>query len=166
MTDRIGCAVEHGTGYLRLCGELRHDTAGALEALIEQWFGADPAGVRAVVIDLNQIRFMDSTVIGLLASIARELQARELPKPTVFSTQTDINQLLRSLCLDRALTLVEQATDGSVSCLSAGVLPANAQCSGAAILKAHETLIDLNEGNRVAFQPVVDLLRSELGNTR
>jgi hypothetical protein len=50
--------------------------------------------------------------------------------------------------------------------LSAGVLPANAQCSGAAILKAHETLIDLNEGNRVAFQPVVDLLRSELGNTR
>lgn len=163
MTGAIGYAVDDGIGYLRLSGELRHHTAGALEALIEQWFGAGEPAVRAVAIDLNEIRFMDSTVIGLLASIARELAAHGLPRATVFSTQPDINQLLRSLCLDQAFSMVERATDGSASSANASELPADAQCSGAAILKAHETLIDLNEGNRIAFQPVVEILRGELG---
>jgi anti-anti-sigma factor len=163
MTGSIGYAINDGIAYLRLSGAMRHDTAGGLEALIEQWFAADRASVSAVVIDLNQVGFLDSTAIGLLASIARELQARSLPKATVFSTQADINQLLRSLCLDQALDLVERATDGRSSSANASALPADAQCSGAAILKAHETLIYLNEGNRVAFQPVVELLRGELG---
>jgi anti-anti-sigma factor len=166
MTGSIGYAINDGVGYLRLSGAMRHDTAGALEALIEQWFATDRAGVRAVVIDLNQVSFLDSTAIGLLASIARELRARCLPKATVFSTQTDINQLLRSLCLDQALTLVEQATDSRAP-MPSGAAKAppdvGAQCSGAAILKAHEVLMDLNDGNREAFQPVVDLLRGELG---
>jgi anti-anti-sigma factor len=169
MTDVIGYAVDDGVGYLRLTGAMRHDTAGVLETLIEQWFAADRVAVSAVVIDLNQASFLDSTVIGLLASIARQLQAHSLPVATVFSTQVDINQLLRSLCLDQVLTLVEQATDGSARLVNAATMATDgalAQCSAAAILRAHEMLVDLNEGNREAFQPVVDLLRSELGNTR
>lgn len=165
MTDAIGYAVAEGVGYLRLAGELRHDTAGALEALIDRWFGAGGSPLRGVVIDLNQASFMDSTVIGLLASIARELQARDLPRPTVFSTQAEVNQLLRSLRLDEALTLVEKDTDGGAlvgAVEPAPGAPSGAQCSGAAILKAHQTLIDLNEANRVTFQPVVDLLRQDL----
>lgn len=167
MTGAIGYAVDDGIGYLRLAGELRHDTAGALEALIERWFGAGQPAVRAVVIDLNETRFVDSTVIGLLAGIARELAAHALPKATVFSTQPDINQLLRNLCLDQALTLVERATDGSAPLTrgtGAGTGGTESQCSPAAILRAHEVLIELNEGNRAAFQPVVELLRGELGN--
>lgn len=166
MTDSIGYTINDGTGYLRLTGALRHDTAGALETLIDQWFGAGSVVVNAVVIDLNQASFMDSTVIGLLASIARELKAHGLPQATVFSTQPDINQLLRSLCLDQALMLVEQTTDGSAQRINgSGALAgsADAQCSAAAVLRAHEMLIGLNEGNRAAFQTVVDLLRGELG---
>ncbi len=169
MTDSIGHAINDGIGYLRLSGALRHDTAGALEALIEQWFAADRAVVRAVVIDLNQVSFLDSTVIGLLASIARLLQAHNLPKATVFSTQADINQLLRSLCLDQIVTLVEQATDGSAPMAHGATVATDdavAQCTPVAILRAHEMLVGLNEGNREAFQPVVDQFRSELGNTR
>ncbi len=169
MTDAIGHAVAAGVGYLRLSGDLRHDTAGALEALIEQWFAGNPAAVDSVVIDLNQARFMDSTVIGLLANIARELQVHGLPKATVFSTQTDINQLLRCLCLDQVFTLVEQATNGSVTTIEQTAMAADgadAHCSASAILKAHEVLVELNEGNREAFQPVVDLLRGELGRTQ
>lgn len=166
MTGAIGYAVKDGIGYLRLSGALRHDSAGALEALIERWFGAGQTAVRAVVVDLNETQFMDSTVIGLLASIARELASRGLPKATLFSTQADINQLLRSLCLDQALDLVECATsgDGAAAGPEAGTAgAAGSQCSAAAILKAHEVLMSLNEGNRQKFEPVVDLLRVELG---
>lgn len=169
MTDSIGFAIDDGVGYLRLSGSLRHDTAGELETLIEQWFGSGGQSVRAVVIDLNRATFMDSTVIGLLANIARELKSHGLPKATVFSTQHEINQLLRSLCLDQALVLVEQATTGDASAAANGIAAAGdlgTQCSAAAILKAHEMLIELNEGNRAAFQPVVDMFRQELAQPR
>lgn len=165
MTDAISSAVNDDVGYLRLSGELRHDTAGALETLIERWFDNDISPLRGVVVDLNEATFMDSTVIGLLASIARELQARDLPRPTVFSTKPEINQLLRSLRLDDALMLVERNTGaGAVvgTAERADAQEPDGQCSGAAILKAHQTLIDINEANRAAFQPVVDLFRKDL----
>ena len=103
----IAEAQSAGVHFLKLGGELRHDNAAPLEQLIEGWFSADAVAVESVVIDLNELRFMDSTVIGLLACIVRELAERDLPRATVFSTQPEINQLLHSLCLDDAVTLVE-----------------------------------------------------------
>ena len=166
MSDAVGCVIGDGVVYLKLRGELRHDNAGSLEALFEHCFDADNNAIRGAVIDLNDVSFLDSTAIGLLAAIARELQARQLPPPTVFSTHQEINQLLRSLRLDRAFTLVDKATDGrqlsAVADLTQGSDGENEQCSAAAILRAHETLIALNEGNRAAFGPVVDLIRQQL----
>jgi anti-anti-sigma factor len=162
MSASIGFAVHEGVGYLKLAGDLRHDIAGPLEVLIERWFEAPQGAIRAAVIDLNEAQFMDSTVIGLVAAIARELLARTLPAPTVFSTNVEINQLLASLRLDEVFTVVQQSTSGTPVDVPVLLLKPDAQCSAEAILKAHETLIELNEANRIAFQPVVDLLRSEL----
>lgn len=167
MSGNFGYASNGGVRYLKLAGDLRHDGAGPLEALIDRWFADAATTPCAVVIDLNEARFMDSTVIGLLASIAREMLARGLPAPTVFSTHPEINQLLTSLRLDEVFTVVQRATDrrpepGEMH--DAEEISQTQQCSGAAILHAHEALIELNEANRVAFQPVVDVLRGEFGH--
>lgn len=159
----IAEAQSAGVHFLKLGGELRHDNAAPLERLIEGWFSADPVTVKSVVIDLNELRFMDSTVIGLLAWIIRELEAHELPKATVFSTRAEINQLLGSLRLDEALTMVSAAAEPG-SALDPAQLEAedsSGQVSAASILKAHEQLIELNEANRESFQPVVEILRSQ-----
>jgi anti-anti-sigma factor len=145
--------------FLKLGGELRHDNAAPLEQLIENWFAGEQDAVKAVVIDLNELQFMDSTVIGLLACIVRELAERDLPKATVFSTQPEINQLLHSLCLDEAVTLVEASSAPGSALSAAAVSDQPGQVSAANILRAHEQLIELNKANRAAFQPVVDLLR-------
>lgn len=166
MSDAVGCVIDAGVIYLKLRGELRHDNAGPLESLIEHCFESRPCTIRGAVIDLNDVSFLDSTAIGLLAAIARELRSHDLPPPTVFSTNPEINQLLRSLRLDQAFTLVDKATDGRQLSAVPELAPCPDgeadQCSAAAILRAHETLIDLNEGNRAAFQPVVDLLRQQI----
>lgn len=163
MTAAIGQAEIDGTRFLKLSGELRHDNAAPLEALIDHWFAAEPAPFKSMVIDLTTLTFMDSTVIGLLAGIARELQERALPPATLFSTSRDINQLLHSLCLDEAFTLIDAAGEAGTP-LPLSELPQasdQGQVSPASILKAHEQLMALNEANRSAFQPVVDLLRAE-----
>ena len=167
MKEAIGYAIQGGVCYLKLRGELRHDCAGPLDTLIEHLFAMSTCEFSAVVIDLNDVSFMDSTAIGLLAGIARELLSRDLCAPTVFSTNTEINQLLRSLCLDEVFTLIEQPTEHPLNVnvnalaleLSVG---ADTQCSGAAILRAHEALVELNEANRVAFQSVISLFREQL----
>lgn len=161
MSGTITCASDGSARILALSGELRHDNAAALEELIERWFESDDDAVTEVIIDLNALAFMDSTVIGLLAAIARGLKERGADKAVVFSTQREINQLLHSLRLDEVLTLVERDT-----MQASGVVPdqlaAHGQVSGASILHAHERLMELSQSNRAAFQPVVDLLRGEL----
>lgn len=166
MSEAIGYAAHEDVGYLKLAGELRHDTAAPLDALIERLFAPDELSIKAVVIDLTEVTFMDSTVIGLLASIARALLSRSLPAPTLFSTNPEINQLLTSLCLDQVFTIVDAPTDrplGAVQVHAVRGECAERQCSSATILKAHEVLIEMNESNRDAFQSVVDLFRDEVG---
>ena len=164
MTERIGYAIVDGIAYLRLAGELRHDNTGALDALLEQWFDRMQPPPQGLVVDLNEVGFMDSTAIGLLAAFAREARAHGLPRPTLFATHADILELLRGLRLDEVYTVVECATDSRCSALALSEIdPADAaaHASAAAILKAHEALVELNEANRIAFQPVVDLLRAD-----
>ncbi len=164
MTETFQYHLHHGRGYLRLEGELRHDTAGELDAWVQALVATPDSPLRDVWIDLNQVSFMDSTAIGLLAEIAREMVARGLPAPTLISANAEINDLLTSLRFDEVFKLIEKGSD----CI---VHPAehdlrctgdSSACSGKAILKAHEALIDLNDANRAAFQPVVDLFREQL----
>lgn len=164
MSESISYALDQGVCYLRLAGELRHTIAGPLDNLIERLFASEPPELQAMVIDLTAATFMDSTMIGLLASIARELEEHGLPPATVFSTQPEIQQLLSCLCLDQVFTIVSQATDRA---LDPSLLPVpsgtdSEQHSAAIILKAHEDLVRLSDSNRAAFQPVVDLFREQL----
>ena len=169
MSDAIGYAINDGVCFLKLSGELRHDSAGPLDNLIEVLFERDESAIGAVVIDLNDVTFMDSTVIGLLAGIARSLQSRSLPAPTLFSTNVEINQLLESLRLDEVFTIVTEPTDRPLAPGALHVVDDEASarhCSAAAILKAHEVLIEMNEANREAFHSVVELFREEVDRNR
>lgn len=168
MTAPVAYALIDGICYLQLNGELRHTEAAPLEALIERLFASgDPPPARAAVIDLNNCTFMDSTVLGLLAGIARELATQGRPRATVFCTQPEILHLLGCLCLTRVFTVIQRETDPM---LAAALFPAEepAEAPGErrnaqTILKAHEALIAIDEHNRPAFQAVVDLFREQLG---
>jgi anti-anti-sigma factor len=147
--------------YFKLCGELRYTNATGIDDLIERLFGAQ-ISCRQVVIDLNQATFIDSTYVGLLASLARYCQQQQLAKPTLFSTQTEINELLFSLCLDQAFQIIQQSTSVNADMTSIAAKVYSEQQQGQMILRAHQALIDLNDKNKAAFQPVVNLLQQQL----
>lgn len=153
---------QQNTCFFKLCGELRYTNASGLDELIEQLFEQQQLGCQQVVIDLNNATFMDSTHVGLLASLARHCQQHNLPKPTLFSTQPAINELLTDLKLDQAFTIVKKDTQ---PCPELTIVPEQHKTEleqGQMILRAHQALIDLNDANRKAFAPVVDLLRTQL----
>lgn len=168
MSTPVTYALIDGICYLRLQGELRHTDAAPLELLIERLFAGDLPSARAAVIDLNDCTFMDSTILGLLASIARALQTHGLPRATLFCTQPEILTLLGCLCLTRVFHVLQRPTD---PLLSAALFPADevaedseGRRSAETILKAHEALIAIDEHNRPAFQAVVDLFREQLAS--
>jgi len=163
VSGAVGVASDAGTRVLALSGELRHDNAAALEELIERWFESDSIEINEVIIDLNALQFMDSTVIGMLAAIARGLNQHGLGKAVVFSTRAEINQLLHSLRLDEVLTVVESDTAAATELVPTQLHSERGQVSADVILRAHERLMELSDSNRAAFQPVVELLREELG---
>lgn len=147
--------------FLKLSGELRYTNATGMDDLIERLF-IKPVSYQQVIIDLNEATFIDSTHVGLLASLARYCQQQQLAKPTLFSTQPEVNELLYSLCLDQAFQIVEQSTSPAAELSSVTPAHYSEQQQGEMILRAHQALINLNDKNKAEFQPLVDLLAQQL----
>ncbi len=162
MTEQIMFACVEHCCYFKLSGELRYTNATGMDDLVERLFAAE-LRCKQLVVDLNQASFMDSTYIGLLASLARYCQQQNLPKPTLFSTAPQVNELLFSLCLDQAFEIVQQPTHHDVDMTSVAAQSYSDQQKGLMILHAHEALIALNEKNKTEFQSVVDILKQQLG---
>ncbi|MCC5827206.1 STAS domain-containing protein [Alkalimonas sp.] len=156
----FACLQDHC--YFKLTGELRYTNAIGMDDLIEQLFEQEQPACAQVVVDLNEASFIDSTHIGLLASLARHCQQHQLPRPVLFSTNTEINQLLQGLCLDSVFDFVEHPTNQSIDMTPLQSGQASDQDKGEMILRAHEALLDLSDKNRQEFKPVVDLLRKQL----
>lgn len=161
MTEQILFACVDHCCYFKLSGELRYTNATGMDDLVERLFSAE-LGCSQLVVDLNQASFMDSTYIGLLASLARYCQQQQLPKPVLFSTVPAVNELLFSLCLDQAFDIVQQPTQHDMDMSSVQAVSYSDQQKGRMILHAHEALIALNEKNKTQFQSVVDLLKQQL----
>lgn len=160
--DQILFACVEHCCFFKLRGELRYTNATGMDDLVERLFSAQ-IQCNQLVVDLNEASFMDSTYIGLLASLARYCQQQDLPKPILFSTHPLVNELLFSLCLDQAFDIVQQSTDQEFDMTSIKAQPYSDQQKGLMILHAHEALIALNEKNRSEFQSVVDVLKLQLG---
>ena len=162
MTEQILFACVDHCCYFKLSGELRYTNATGMDDLVERLF-AKEIRCKHLVVDLNEASFMDSTHVGLLASLARYCQHQDLPKPTLFSTHALVNELLFSLCLDQAFDIVQQSTHEEFDMTSIKAQPYSDQQKGLMILHAHEALIALNEKNKTEFQSVVDVLKQQLG---
>ncbi|MCU0755478.1 MAG: STAS domain-containing protein [Xanthomonadales bacterium] len=158
MSDAVLHASHDGVHVLKLCGEIRHTLAEAIEA------AADRIGQpRRLVLDLGEASFLDSTAIGLLVALAREHTGSEETRPTLICDHPEVLDLLQNLCLDELFTIVP-ATDSTAVPETAAVTAADPDELSQArlILKAHQALIEAHPGNREAFDGVVTLFREEV----
>jgi len=149
-------AREAGTCLFRLSGELRHTACAGLDKLAHELEHGQMLDCKEVVVDLGQAEFLDSTNIGVLATIARGSMLRLGRRATLYSPRPEITRLLRDMCMERAFVLVDKKLDTHAELVEVGDTEADEQLRARMVLRAHEALIDLDERNREAFQPVVD----------
>jgi anti-anti-sigma factor len=146
-------ASHDGIHVLRFIGEIRYTLGHSLDRFLEGLFaGPTPAGF---VIDLTATDSIDSTNLGLLVRIAREMQHHGAPRVTIVSGRRDINAVLTSMALDEVFDIVSRA---SVPAGGEQELPrkeADRDSLSRTLLKAHRALMELSERNEQTFRDVV-----------
>jgi anti-anti-sigma factor len=83
-----------GARTLRLAGEVDMSNAGVLSAAIEPWLATDGD----ITLDLEAIVFMDSTGIGVLMMVAKQLGSRGILK--LVSPGPLVNNVLELIAAD------------------------------------------------------------------
>jgi len=142
-----------GIHVLRFVGDVRYTLGHSLDRFIDTLFaGPVPSGF---VVDLTATECIDSTNLGLLVRIAREMDNRGAPRVTLISDRQDINDVLNSMALDEVFDIVSRA---SVPVGAEREVPrrdADREALSRTLLKAHRALMDLSEQNAETFRDVV-----------
>ncbi len=160
---QVESGLHAGLAVLKLSGELRHPLADAIERAGERLLADGSA--RQLLFDLSAASFMDSTVIGLLVSLARDAEQRGLPRPGLSSSHPEIRGLLRNLRLDLAFHLLYALPFADIA-LQPDQVGANAADEplqqAQLVLKAHRALIEADPANAEQFGELVRMLEYEI----
>ena len=101
-------ASHDGIHVLRFVGDIRYTLGHSLDRFLEALFaGPTPEGF---VIDLTATDCIDSTNLGLLVRVAREMHNHGAPQVTIVSDRPDINAVLASMALDEVFDIVSRAS--------------------------------------------------------
>ena len=150
----IQTATEEGICHIRLTGRLTFAMSRRFDAFIDSL--ADEH-LSDIIIDLRKADYLDSTMLGLLAKIARGFLARTHRKPTLLSSREDMNLLLDSMGFDAAFDIRDFAAT-TPFLLDDIPLPAEAAPTPETLLEAHKLLMDLDDRNIDRFSTTVETL--------
>jgi anti-anti-sigma factor len=147
---------------LVLKGQIRYMTARAVRTFFDGFLLEQ--GRDAVVVDLRELNFIDSTGMGLLARIGRATLDHGR-RSVIVCADPDVLTCLRSASFDTLFIIVEQwpfdheARVSEVPLENRDLMP---DVMERVILEAHRDLASLSEENRLAYAEVVATLEAEL----
>ena len=151
---------------VRVLGRGSFKVSSNLKAFLER--AIDQEGIRSVQVDLRECVGMDSTFMGVLAGLSGRLGRKQVEFLLVNLDKKNL-QLLQTLGIDKVLkyqTLEE--TEASCVCGIKGSAvdlsePEEGKLETAeTMLKAHQTLADLNEENIDRFKNVISFLEQDV----
>jgi len=161
MDDNKILYSEHGgVHFLRFHGDILHTLAPALDGFLRHL--GNTSASHSYLLDLTETHSIDSTMLGLLARIAKLAKEQGAPFPALICPNEDIIDLLVGIGFDEVFSLV--ACDGAP--LGDGQEIAQTETDDRSLaqtmLEAHQELISLKEDNQLLFEDVIELLQRNL----
>ncbi|MBV1870773.1 MAG: STAS domain-containing protein [Gammaproteobacteria bacterium] len=159
----ISYATMNGVYVLRFCGEIRVPLCADLNKFGDKLLS--DASLAGVVIDLIDVKSIDSTALGLLVKIAMGVEELGLDHPLIISTNANVNRTLEVTGFQQIFHILDRVPASLIDAsMMLSELPssneANPDLCGQ-VLEAHRILMGLNERNERAFKPVVNALERE-----
>lgn len=110
-------------------------------------------------VDFSHCTGMDSTFMGMLASITLEISQIEGGQVELYNLKGRLLELIENLGLDAILKIVEEERDFGVFKNFDGLQ--NSVASKSEILNAHEKLVEFNPENAIKFKDVISFLKEQ-----
>ena len=117
----------------------------------------DPA-FASVSVDVCEADGIDSTTLGLLAKLALTVKEKFGFVPIIYSSNSGINRLLRSMGFQRLFDLREETCSLADSSDEVPMVAGTQQAVKEKIVDAHKVLMNLSEENRAKFQDLMTAL--------
>lgn len=153
-----------GVHFLRFQGTILHNLAPTLDQFLQML--EQRGGPARFVLDLTDTRNIDSTMLGLLARIAKRANAAGEGPPTLVCPNDEIIDLLMGIGFDEVFQLVSGNRPPLGDAHALIPAPTDKRALAQTMWDAHQELILLKEGNRLLFKDVMELLRTVLDEPR
>lgn len=120
-------------------------------------------GKRRILLDFEQCKGMDSTFLGILASIALELREQTPVGMLIICNLSERNHaLICNLGLHNLLTIGEDLPDSPTAETEFYALKNVAVADAKNMLKAHQDLVRADTKNAAKFQDVIAFLKNQV----
>ena len=162
MDNKILYANKGGMYFYKLEGNITHLISAGFDESINRIF--KNLDIDSVLVDLSTAVYLDSTNLGLLAKIARNLYELNLNQATLISPNEEIIVVLESMGLLNYFTVVNDNNNGEQEYneIAEKEIDLNSKCK--LLLDTHRELMNVNEKNHNIFKNVVSTLESEFKN--
>lgn len=158
-TGKIEFATMANTCVVRLEGRVTYQQGPSFNLFAESL--SQNKALRCLIADLRPTLYLDSTILGILAKLSLIARNQLHSRLLVISRNEDINLILSHNGFDDIITILDHIPPTE----EWRQLPAASSGAGdqaEIILEAHRALMNLNDGNRLRFRDVVDLLEQEI----
>ena len=153
---KILAANQDGAYVIRLVGDVRLTLCTTIDDYFHRMY-QDPA-FASVSVDVCEAEGIDSTTLGLLAKLALTVKEKFGFVPIVYSSDSGINRLLRSMGFQRLFELREEACGNGSGSNEVPMVAGTEQAVKEKIVDAHKVLMNLSDENRARFQDLMTAL--------
>lgn len=146
-------------------GAIRYTEARELKAFLDQV--VIPEMGDTTVIDLSEVPSIDSTGLGLVASIGRHSLNQFSRRAVILCPEGQVAQCLRAMQFDKIFTLTAALDPPpNLAIEPVGGPPDPAEPLANVMLDAHKELSGVDERNKARFSEVVEVLEQEVSKHR
>ncbi|HYO94624.1 MAG TPA: STAS domain-containing protein [Polyangiaceae bacterium] len=158
-------AERNGIHVLRYFGKVDYMAAPAIQRFLDDLL--EHERVSGLVFDLTSAEGLDSTNLGLLARVNDRVHDAAGAGSMIVSRSEDINDVLRSMGLDRIFEIVTDEPAPLHDCCAKESIDVDRPPSESELrhtmLEAHRALVDLSDAGREQFHDVVACLEKSQG---
>ena len=159
MSDgKILAASKNGAYVIRMTGDVRLTLCTTIDEYFHKMY-EDP-NFASVWVDLCEAEGIDSTTLGLLAKLAIEAKEKFGFTPAIYSSNTGINRLLKSMGFQRLFDLHEEVCATTEFGHEISMVEGTEQAVREKVVEAHRVLMDLSDDNKARFKDLMAALEA------
>lgn len=158
--DRVLYAIKNHICFIKLIGTVKCSTIEGFDTLVKQI--TNDKNVRDVIIDLCDVKYIDSTNMGIIAEIARFMIDKYNRKPALVSTNDKITVLLENMGFNKILILIKDIELSGKGMKEVSGEEQDELEKAQMILEAHRAIMEISEKNKSIFKDVVEILGKQI----